>query len=187
MNMQPTNRDLIWKIGDFSYPEAVVKFLRRFESTFCIFSATVRQLYSNYEMQHPYIGSRSVVVLPNPYAHHDNFYDIPEEAILPTGMFISPGEVQGKEDWLLCYRNPDSKKWKGLNVVKGLEKFKYKYGEDDPFLPVLLNSDLRKSSSSERPLMHLHRVSIKKLMELSDLQRHDISKTIVDKLGAFAA
>lgn len=179
------NQDLVWKLSGFSYPEKVVSFLKRFEGSFCIFSKSVRQLYSNYELQATYGETKSVVALPNPYAHHDTFFNIPEEAVVPTGMVICPGEVGGSEDWLLCYRNDTNTGWKGTSLGKGLEQFKF--GEDDPFLPVLMNSDLRKSSTTHMPLMHLHRISVKKLHLLSELQRTDIAKTVADKISGIAA
>ncbi|WP_096085687.1 hypothetical protein [Agaribacterium haliotis] len=181
MNVSSTNSDLIWKLAGFNYPEQAVSFLKRFESSFCVFSRTVSQLYSNYEMQRA-PGNKSVVVLPNPFAHHDNYNDIPEEAILPTGMIVSPGEIRGEQDWLLCYRDGPSRRWKGMELAQGLAKFHNKYGADDPFLPVLMNTDLRKCSRKEQPLMHLHRISLKKLEQLSELQRKDIQLTINDKL-----
>lgn len=187
MNFNEFNPDLVWKLAGFNYPESVVEFLKRFEKNFCVFSSSVRQLYSNYEMQRTAYANNNVIVLPNPFAYHDNFYNIPEEAILPTGMFISPGEVKGKQDWVLCYRDASDHKWKGRNVAEGIEKFRYKYGDDDPFLPVLLNSDLRKSSSNQQPLMHLHRISIKHLKCLSAHEREDITRTINSKLSVLAA
>lgn len=187
MNYKNTNSDLIWKFSGFSYPEVVVAFLKRFESSFCVFSSTVHQLYSNYEMLRVNNEDSALIVLPNPFAHHDNYFDIPEEAILPTGMVISPTEIREGKDWILCYRDNKTKKWKGMSVSKGLEKFKDHYGDDDPFLPIILNSDLCKSSYAETPLMHLHRISIKKLNNLSVLDREGISKTINNKLESIAA
>lgn len=181
------NQDLVWKLSGFSYPEKAVAFLKRFEGSFCIFSKSVRQLYSNYELQQTFGEGNSVVALPNPHAYHDTFFNIPEEAILPTGMVICPGEVSGSENWLLCYKNGEGNGWKGTSLAKGIDLFREKYGKDDPFLPVLLNSDLKKSSSTHLPLMHLHRISIKKLNLLSELQRKDIAATVADKFSKFAA
>ncbi len=181
------NSDLIWKLAGFQYREAAVDFLKRFEDSFCIFSGSVRQLYSNYEMRTTHEPRHSVVVLPNPYAFHDNFCNVPEAAVVPTGMVISPGEVRQSKDWILCYKPRGEKRWKGIEARKGFQKFQYRFGEDDPFLPVLLNSDLRRSSKDGRPLMHLHRVSLKKLDALSALQRGDIDRTIRDKLSSFRA
>lgn len=186
-NSANVNQDLVWKLSGFSYPEKVVSFLKRFEGSFCIFSKSVQQLYSNYELQTTFGDRKSVVALPNPYAHHDTFFNIPEEAVLPTGMVICPGEIGGSKDWLLCYKNEDNTGWKGTTLEKGLDIFQFKYGEDAPFLPVILNSDLRKSSTTHMPLMHLHRISIKKLNLLSEMQRSDIAKTVADKISSFAA
>jgi len=177
MNAQ-INNDLVWDLGGFSYPEAAVSFLKRFEQSFCVFSKSVQQIYSNYELMRTGPQSKTVVALPNPYAHHDIFFNILEEAVLPTGMVIMPGEVSGASEWVLCYRGAlKSNKWRGMPLVDGLEKFKYKYGEDDPLLPILINTDLRRSGQAQKPLMHLHRVSLKKLKNLSDLELGDIQGT----------
>lgn len=187
MNAATDNYDLIWQLGDYRYPEQVVSFLKRFEGSFCVFSRSVRQLYSNYEIQRTNSISKSVVTLPNPHAWHDTFFNIPEEAVLPTGMVVSPGELGGSQRWILCYRSEEAGRWKGMDLEKGIEKFRYRYGKDDPFLPVIMNTDLRKSSTKDQPLMHLHRISLKKLELLSELQRNDILKTVTHKISTLAA
>ena len=176
------NHDLIWKLYKFSYPEKAVAFLKRFEDSFCVYSRTVRQLYSNYELQRTAGLSNAVVTLPNPYAYHDTFNNVPEEAIQPTPFIVAPGEFKNTRTWMLCYKEKDTNRWKGLDFKKGIRKFKYAYGEDDPLLPVILNTNLRESSTKASPLMQLYRITMKDLQNLSTLQQSDIESTIEDKL-----
>ncbi|MFL0808829.1 MAG: hypothetical protein K6L76_00300 [Agarilytica sp.] len=61
------------------------------------------------------------------------------------------------------------------------------YSDEDPFLPVILNKDLRKSTNHEWPLMHLHRISLKKLAGLSQFQKNDIRRAVTDKISGLAA
>lgn len=185
--MSTTNQDLIWQIGGFDYPENVVNFLKRFEDSFCVFSPSVSQLYSNYTLHRVSSCSRTVITLPNPQAHHDTFFNIPSEAILPTNMFILPREVESKKGWLLAYKFKNEKKWNSLPLHVGLKKFRNLYGLKDPLLPVILNNDLRKSSKDCKPLMHLHRISLPKLEGLSELQRRDILNVIDEKIEEFFA
>ncbi len=95
MTSQRSNHDLIWTIGNTKYAEGSIRFLKRFETSLCLFSNTVAQLYSNYEMV-PVVGSSGIVALSNPHAYHDTFSNIDHNAIVPTGIRIIPSEYIGK-------------------------------------------------------------------------------------------
>lgn len=182
---QQVNKDLVWRLGEFSQPEYVLQFLKRFEESFCVYSPSVGQLYSNYDLMAG--PMRTVVTLPRPYSYHDNFYNIPQEAVIPTGMVVSPGEAWGRKGWLLCYRSKKTGAWRAVALDKGLELMRKNSPASDPFLPVIQNKDLRKSTNSDWPLMHLHRISVEKLQQFSQLQRSDISRAVSDKISTIAA
>lgn len=179
----PKNHDLIWRLAGFTYPEKVFEFLKRFEDSFCVFSNSLRQLYSNYELVHSSSTEKTVITLPNFRAYHDTFFNIPEDAVVPTGLIISPGECKGTSGWLLCKKLRITGSWTGVPFMRGLDTLRKQYGDDNPFLPVLIHSDLRRSAQKDIPLMHLHRIDISKLHSLSELQSKDISRTIHGKIG----
>lgn len=179
-----TSADLVWRLKGFSYPEKAVEFLKRFEGSFCVFSQSLRQLYSNYELIATKHGAeRTVVTLPNVRAHHDTFFNIPAEAIVPTGIIVCPGEIKGHSDWLLCQKSTKSGRWKSVELNRGFKQLQVASASDDPFLPVIMTSDLRRSPQRDLPIMHLQRISIKKLASISALQRSDIKLVIREKLG----
>lgn len=181
------NRDLVWTLGGNRYPEATFGFLKRFESALCLFSGTVSQLYSNYEIvQFGHDNSR-LLALPNAYAAHDTFSNIEAAAVEPTGLFIIPSEITDSPDektLQLLYRCGRTGKPKTVPLSDGLEKVKQKYLPQEPFLPVMINRDL-KSLKGSMPAMHLHRLRVSKLEGISELMKGDISKTVQAKMSAF--
>ena len=59
--------------------------------------STVGQLYSNYDL-YPVFGNQGeMIALPDPYAYHDTFSDIPEKAVVPTGYMIVPSKTEGNK------------------------------------------------------------------------------------------
>lgn len=182
------NKDLVWTLGGNSFPEQTFGFLKRFEAALCLFSGTVSQLYSNYEIVHFGHDGRKLVALPNAFAAHDTFNNIESDAVEPTGLYIIPTEVtnmQTPEKGLkLVYRCSKTGKPKSIPLQDGLEKVRQKYLPKEPFLPVMINRDL-KSLNGKIPAMHLHRLRVAKLDNISDLMKMDISKTVEDKMKSF--
>jgi hypothetical protein len=182
------NKDLVWTLGGNSFPEQTFGFLKRFEAALCLFSGTVSQLYSNYEIVHFGHDGRKLVALPNAFAAHDTFNNIESDAVEPTGLYIIPTEVtnmQAPEKGLkLVYRCSKTGKPKSIPLQDGLEKVRQKYLPKEPFLPVMINRDL-KSLNGKIPAMHLHRLRVAKLDNISDLMKMDISKTVEDKMKSF--
>ena len=86
------NTDLVWGLEHISQQQRAADFVKRFENKLCIYSPSVSQVYSNYSIFFPEDQNKSMVVLPDPYAFHDTFNHIPEEAIQATGLHIIPGE-----------------------------------------------------------------------------------------------
>ncbi|MGK0441119.1 MAG: hypothetical protein ACJA0N_000915 [Pseudohongiellaceae bacterium] len=56
--------------------------------------------------------------------------------------------------------------------------------EKRPFLPVIMNQDLRQLPN-RAPLLHLHRVDTQGLEHLSGFQIDDIAKTITTKIDKY--
>lgn len=182
------NQDLVWTLGGNSFPEHTFGFLKRFEAALCLFSGTVSQLYSNYEIVHFGHDGRKLVALPNAFAAHDTFNNIESDAVEPTGLYIIPTEVTNinapEKGLKLVYRCSKTGKPKSMPLDEGLEKVRQKYLPKEPFLPVMINRDL-KSLNGKVPAMHLHRLRVAKLDNISELMKTDISKTVEDKMNAF--
>lgn len=178
------NQDLIWTLGGKEFSESAYGFLKRFESALCLFSNTVSQLYSNYEIVHFGHEGRKLVALPNAFAAHDTFNNVDCDAIEATGLYIVPEEAtrtSDKNGLLLLYRCSKTGKPKTLTLADGLGRVKSRYMPKEPFLPVMINRDLR-SLKGNLPAMHLHRLRIDKLLKMSDLEKGDILKTVNQKM-----
>ena len=187
MSVSQSNQDLIWKIGNHQYAERSVQFLKRFESALCLFSNTVAQLYSNYEMVPVSNGSKRIVALPNPHAYHDTFNHVDGDAIVPTGIRIIPSELakQDSSDRLSLLVRSKAGKVHTMPLRLGIEKLEQHFGCGN-FLPVMINKDLQ-MINGQIPAMHLHRVNLDKLSRLSQFQRSDIKVTIKRKMAELAA
>lgn len=183
-----TNQDLVWKVGNTQYAESAVQFLKRFESALCLFSNTVDQLYSNYEMMPVSNGSKRIVALPNPHAYHDTFSNVDSEAIVPTGIRIIPSELTQTDfsgNLSMLFRSKKTGKVHTMPLAEGIKKLEKTFGEGN-FLPVMINKDLHLINGNI-PAMHLHRVQLDKLERLSMFQRSDIKITIEKKMAELAA
>lgn len=183
MSSQTANKDLVWDMEEFSQREIAAEFVKRFENKLCVYSGSVEQLYSNYSIFFPEDEDRKMVILPNPYAHHDTFQGIPEEAIRTTGMSILPGELIGKKGLHLSIplRSGDRKKIRIVPLQAGLRAIRNGRPSERPFLPVVMKGDLREIQSRV-PSLHLHTIELEKLGSRSALERSGIHHAIVDKL-----
>jgi hypothetical protein len=179
-----TNQDLIWTVGDRQYSERSAGFLKRFENTMCLFSGSVRQLYSNYEIHSLRSDSRRLVALPNPNSFHDTFFNVTDSAVKPTGLFIVPSEAANDEEsqaLRLVYRSKKTQKFKSMPLAEGIQIVKNIYDKEGQFLPVIINKDLQ-FRKNNMPIMHLHRLDLDALKHASTFQLKDISMTIERKL-----
>lgn len=174
--------DMIWSLNEIKYKQKATDFLCRFEDALCVFAGSVSQLYSNYEIMPVNRDFSRLVVLPDPYAHHDIFQDIEDSAVTKTGLFIMPGEIAGQDGGLLLgSKDPQTGKWGATTLQKGIVSMQKKMPNGVPFLPVLKNTDLREFQSS-MPMIHLHRICTERLEKLSQFQVNDISTTIQDRM-----
>ena len=75
------NEHLVWSLEKVSDHQRATRFVMQFQKTLCVYSGPVQQLYSNYEIIGPEDNARKLLILPNPYAFHDTFNHIPDNAV----------------------------------------------------------------------------------------------------------
>jgi hypothetical protein len=175
------NKDLVWDLDAFNQRQRAIDYVLGFENKLCVYSATVEQLYTNYNIFFPREEARKLVILPNPYVPHDTFNGIPEVAVTPTGMTIIPGVQNGKTALFLRipFKNGNVKT---IPLQIGLRVIDQQCLPNKPFLPVLMKGDLRELDAST-PCLHLHRVHVDRLEDHSVLERSAIQKVIRQRLS----
>lgn len=183
MSRQPANRDLVWDMDEFCQRNLATEFVKRFENKLCVYSGSVEQLYCNYNIYFPEDENRRMVILPNPYAHHDTFQGVPEDAIRTTGMSIVPGELIGKQGLHLTipFKSGNSKKIRIVPLQAGLRAINNSRPADRPFLPIVMKGDLREIERRV-PSLHLHTIALERLGNRSALERSGIKHAIFEKL-----
>ena len=177
------NRDLVWDLDAFSQRERAHAFVMGFENRLCVFSNSVNQLYTNYNIFVPREEDRKIVILPNPYAHHDTFNSIPEEAVFPTGLHILPGKGPGQPLMLSIPFKSGKIRHREVPLQVGIRLVNQSRPEDKPFLPVLMKGDLREMNATT-PCLHLHAINLDKIPGLSALDRAGVQRVIVERLAA---
>ncbi len=174
--------DLVWSLDNITHKEKAASFLCLFEQSLCVFSSAVSQLYANYSIAKLSQQAGNLVVIPNPYAAHDTFQSIRRNAVIGTGLFIIPGEAVNKPDGLyLMQRSRKTGKFNTMPLAAGISRISKNMPENNPFLPVITNKDLRELPN-RAPILHLHRLDSRKLENLSSFQIKDISSTINKKM-----
>ena len=139
----PDNSDLAWDI-DFTEGQRAMDFVLQFEQTLCVYSPSVQQIYSTYNMFFPDDWGRKLVILPDAAAYHDTFFHVDREAVTATGLNIIPGELIDKPGLFLANVNADrSLGHRQVPFEAGLRAIMSKRPKNDPFLPVLAKGDLR--------------------------------------------
>jgi hypothetical protein len=178
----PANSDLAWDLDDFSQAQRAMDFVMQFEPTLCVYSPSVEQIYSTYNMYFPDDWDRKLVILPDAGAYHDTFYHVDRLAVTATGLNIIPGELIGREGLYLA--NVDEDRSLGARQVPfeaGMRALIANRTDKDPFLPVLAKGDLRELQQSW-PVLHLHRVDPRTIENMSDLDRSNLTNVISEKL-----
>ncbi len=180
MPESPENPDLAWDLEEFRQTDRAQDFVLQFETTLCVYSPSVEQLYTTYNMYFPTSGK--LVILPDPAVFHDTFNFIGPDAVTATGLYIIPGELIAKSGLHLANVNEDRTLGKRQSPFEaGLRSIINKRPDDDPFLPILAKGDLREFEESW-PVLHLHRVRPEALPRLSDLDKSSIASVIAEKL-----
>lgn len=183
------NKDLVWDLDKFERRQNAQNFVVGFENKLCVFSGAVEQIYSNYNIFFPKEEDRKLVILPNPYAHHDTFYGIPENAVKPTGLLLVPADENdptGRLNLIIPLKSDGKKSHKKVPLNVGLQLIRSKRPADKPFLPVLMKGDLRELNT-KTPCLHLHSLSISTLGDISELEVSDIQKVVLRGLEDLAS
>ncbi|MEH6348198.1 MAG: hypothetical protein V7785_24085 [Bermanella sp.] len=176
------NTDLVWGLDHISQQQKAADFVKRFENKLCIYSPSVSQLYSNYSIFFPEDQNKSMVVLPDPYAFHDTFNHIPEEAIQPTGLHIIPGEnINRKGLYIVITQKDKNVRSIPIPFKEGLRQILKRFQGNDPFLPILKKGDLREFDT-DMPCLHLHRLRLGALENFSMLERLGVKNIISEKI-----
>jgi hypothetical protein len=177
------NQDLVWDLDSIARRELAERFIKLFENRLCVFSESVHQLYTNYNLHFPSDQGRKMVVLPNPYAFHDTLHGIESQAVRTTGLCVLPGVVLGKPGLLLTTMfkegGPAPKTMPFKPALAQIISNQKKAG--DVFLPIMMKGDLREFNQ-QMPYIHLHRLQVSRLTRLSTFERDDIQQTITRKL-----
>ena len=175
------NNDLIWNLESFGHRQKAMDFVMRFENKLCVYSSSVSQLYTNYTIHFPRDYNHNLVILPNPYAHHDTFQNVPESSVIPTGIHIVPGKVAGKPGLFITL--PRKNKEQAENQVRmiplqlGIDAINKRRPPDSPFLPILIKGDLRELHH-HTPYLHLHAIKLRHLGDVSMLDKGSIRSAI---------
>lgn len=178
----PANKDLAWDLDDFSQAQRAMDFVLQFEQTLCVYSPSVEQIYSTYNMFFPQDWDRKLVILPDSGAFHDTFFHVGTSAVTATGLYIIPGELIDRTGLYLA--NVDEDRNLGarqLPFTTGMQAIMQKRDDNDPFLPVLAKGDLRELEQSW-PVLHLHRVNPRVIDNMSDLDRTNLTNVVTEKL-----
>ena len=179
----PDNPDLAWDIEGIDRDRAI-DFIMQFETTLCVYSASVGQLYSSYNIYFPREFHRKMVVLPDPAAFHDTFQGIVADAVTMTGLYIIPGElIDAKGLFLANVKKDRSLGERRIPFEAGIRAIARNRPPNDPFLPVLAKGDLR-GFEEAWPVLHLHRVQLSKLSQRSELDRTNIRNVVMEKLDS---
>ncbi|MDA1077086.1 MAG: hypothetical protein O3A63_20425 [Proteobacteria bacterium] len=185
MESLSSNPDLAWDLESFSEAKRAIEFVKQFETTLCVYSATVQQLYTNYDMFFPEEWEGKMVLLPNPAAFHDTFNHVAPESVTATGLYIIPGGFVGKSGLFLAnVQDKDGERSLGKRQVPfeaGMRAIMERRPKSDPFLPVLAKGDLRELEQSW-PVLHLHRVNPNSVEHLSGFDKTSIASVIQEKL-----
>jgi len=176
---QEDNKDLVWDLNTFAQRKRAHEFVLNFENKLCVFSGSVRQLYTNYNIFMPAEENSRLVILPNPYAHHDIFQNIPDDAVKPTGLYITPGD--GGDLNLRIPIKSKTDPFRSVPLQVGFRLVNQRRPNHLPILPVLVKGDLRELDA-RTPCLHLHSVSLTALADMSSLEVNDLRKVVLARL-----
>lgn len=179
------NLDLIWGLDYITDKFKAQAFLKKFERQLCVYSPSVNQLYTCYEIILPVLKNDSLVVFPNYQDITASYSHINQDAILPTNIFIVSGEALNKEGLFVVIKPKGSTKaLKTMPLMEGLKKIQSAFPKDDPFLPVMIKGGLREMGKNI-PCLNISRIKLSALDQCSKLECNAIRTNILDKLGLF--
>ncbi len=185
-NAGSSNQDLIWGLDHLAAKKLATHFIIKFENLMCVYSPNVKQLYTRYQMLMPLESSGSMVVFPDFQDITATYSHINPEAIVPTNVYIIPGEAINKPGLHIVIKPSGSNKTlTPLPLEQGLKKIQDILGENEPFLPVLVKGNLREIGKNV-PALKLSRLKINSLSMCSKLEQNSIRGNITDKIKLIA-
>ena len=182
------NSDLVWNLEHVRKRKRAKELIMAVENQLCVYSYSVEQLYTTYDIFFPKEENRNLVILPNPYSAHDTFHGIPETAVKATGLFLVGGHNEDNplaNLQLVIPLQRDKKKYRRVPLGVGLKMINSKRNPDNLFLPVVMKGDLREFNQ-ETPCLHLHSLNVKVVQMLSELEIQSIRSVILERLSKLA-
>ena len=182
------NKDLVWDLDKINKRKLAQDFVLSFENKICVFSGSVQQLYTNYNIFFPKEEQRKLVILPDPYSPHDTFQGLIEESVKPTGLLLVPADSKdaaGRLNMIIPLKT-EAKKYRKVPLNVGLSLINQKRPPEKPFLPVLAKGDLRELNSAT-PCLHLHSLMLENIPHLSAMEVTDIKAVVLERLKELSA
>ncbi|MCX4030051.1 hypothetical protein H0A36_01710 [Endozoicomonas sp. SM1973] len=179
------NINLYWDLNINRNKLSALHFFKQLTTGFCVYSPNVEKLYSHFEVVLPKDNHEHLIILPNPYIFNNSFNHINEKHLINTGILLLPGECLNKKGIIIAVPKNKKNTFRLLPLHIGgqvvINRFREKHNL--PFLPVLLNPDLR-GFQSQRPFIHLFRLRFTgdEHDELPLPTQQAITKTIHNKL-----
>jgi hypothetical protein len=174
------NNDLVWDLNKLQHRDRAREFILALENKLCVYSGSVEQLYTNYEILMPKEEKHKLVILPNPYAYHDTYQHIYDNAVHPTGLYIVPGE---RGLLMVIPLKKGQENYRGVPLNVGLRLINNRRPLDKPLMPVIMKGDLREFNT-EIPIVHLHAINENQLNNLSQLDINSIRDVISKRLNS---
>lgn len=177
------NKDLVWDLESLRKRQRAKSLILSVENLLCVYSETVEQLYTNYDIFFPKEENRKLVFLPNPYMPHDTFHGVTEQAVLPTGVFVINTSKDGEQPCLKLVLpiNRAKKKYQVVPMDVGIKLINNKRAANRSFLPVLRKGDLREFNQ-DTPCLHLHSLHLDRLKHQSKLELKALEDVISMRL-----
>ena len=179
------NKDLVWDLHGFHQRERAQEFVLGVENKLCIYSASLTQLYTNYNVFFPKEEENKLVILPNPYAHQGTYHGVAPQCVRATSLSIMPLDLNTRGALaLLIPTDMDSHRVVPLGA--GLRLIQSKLPAGTPFLPLVCKGDLYELDAS-RPCLRLNVLRMAPLKAaLSDLEVQDIKRLVQSGLKDLA-
>ncbi|VUD47971.1 hypothetical protein TDB9533_01136 [Thalassocella blandensis] len=183
---ESADHKIIWDIDSFHKKHLALDFVKNINELLCVFSSTLRHIYGEYSIETLSAIDTKIVVVPSTYSM-ERYTDIGEDAILPTGIHVYPGWFFKKDvPYLMTFpvKSGDtqyrSRPLSPMHCFEIIERTIIK----DNFLPIIKNGDLREFNQ-QAPYLHLHRININKIDNLSQFDLQQLKLLILDKRKLF--
>lgn len=158
-------KDLIWQLDQLTHPVHTGNFFRSFRNSFCVYSGTVSKLYTEYEshITKRENGEQRLVIMPDMLQFESLFHDIRDEAIMETDMFVFAQRHGNQHRVYLTGPGRSDNRPIKLPFAKGLKALRAGMYQQNRFLPVLKQGDLREIPNQAIPFLRLHRIDLDRL------------------------